>query len=213
MDAPKQRIVDRTDPTLLDKIPSPATAPATQLVEWTSADGKVPKVVPPGVRYALDAKYRGQKFGDTALAIFGFFDEKAILEPMQHKMDGGSPHDPHELPLAVFIARDFLMGLLADRRPTTQSAARLQNLPYYALTFPCTKPTSAVVPSRFSGSALFACLPQHTATSVRSSRTFGLAAPRAARALLLTQPVRRHTFLRSSSIAFCSASATTGPAS
>ena len=81
---------------------SPATAPATQLVEWTSADGKVSKV-PPSVRYALDAKYRGQKFGDTALAILGFFDEKAILKPTQRKVDDGSPHDPHELTAAANV--------------------------------------------------------------------------------------------------------------
>ena len=69
-------------------MPSPATAPAAQLVEWTSADGKVSKV-PPSVRGALVAKYRGQKFGDTALAILGFFDEKAFLKPTQRKMDDG----------------------------------------------------------------------------------------------------------------------------
>ena len=79
-------------------MPSPATAPATQLAEWRSADGKVPKV-PPGVRYALDTKCRGQKPGDAALAILGFFDEKAILlKPTQRKMDGGSPHPPDSPP-------------------------------------------------------------------------------------------------------------------
>ena len=59
--------------------------------------------MPPGVRYALDAKYRGQKFGDTALAILGFFDEKAILKPTQRKVDDGSPHDPHELTAAANV--------------------------------------------------------------------------------------------------------------
>jgi hypothetical protein len=75
-------------------MPSPATAPTTQLAEWTSADGMVPKV-PPSVRDARVAKYRGQKFGDTALAILGVFEDKAILKPTQRKMDGASPHDPH----------------------------------------------------------------------------------------------------------------------
>ena len=75
---------------------------ATQLVEWTSADGNVSKV-PPSVRHALDAKYRGQKFGATAMATLGFFDEKAILKPTQRKMDDGSPHDPHELTAAANV--------------------------------------------------------------------------------------------------------------
>ena len=51
-----------------------------------------------------------------------------------------------------------------------------------------TKPMSATVPSKFSQIALGACLPRPAAASVRSSRTFDLAAPWAARALLLTQP-------------------------
>ena len=69
---------------------------ATTLVEWESADGKKIKV-PPGVRAALQTKYRGQDLGPKALAILDFFNEKPVLKATQRKVDDSSSHDPLQL--------------------------------------------------------------------------------------------------------------------
>ena len=63
-------------------------------------DGKKIKV-PPGVRAALQTKYRGQDLGPKALAILGFFNEKPVLKATQRKVDDSSPHDPLALTSAA----------------------------------------------------------------------------------------------------------------
>ena len=84
---------------------------ATTLVEWESADGAKIKV-PPGVRAALQTKYRGQDLGPKALAILGFFNEKPVLKATQRKVDDSSPHDPLALTSAANVSTE--LSLKAD---------------------------------------------------------------------------------------------------
>ena len=74
-------------------------------------DGKKIKV-PPGVRAALQTKYRGQDLGPKALAILGFFNEKPVLKATQRKVDDSSPHDPLALTSAANVSTE--LSLKAD---------------------------------------------------------------------------------------------------
>jgi hypothetical protein len=70
---------------------------ATQVVEWEDATGKKVKV-PPNVRDALIAKFRGQpNLGPKAERILAFFVDKPLLKATQRKLTDTSPHDPLQL--------------------------------------------------------------------------------------------------------------------
>ena len=85
---------------------------ATQLVDWTNAEGDTVKV-PPNAKAALEAKYRGQSnLGEKALCVLGFFNEKAFLKATVRKFGDTAPHDPLNLTAKANVAT--VLSLKAD---------------------------------------------------------------------------------------------------